>query len=63
MRGAGAVIAHLNFNLDARSYLAEANEKIVVIVQIENRKGIENCAEIAAVDGIGTHHSPFSFQT
>jgi len=46
-------MAHLNFNLGMRQYLSEANKKIVVILQIETKKGIEHCAEIAAVNGIG----------
>jgi 4-hydroxy-2-oxoheptanedioate aldolase len=40
-----------NFGQDA-GYLHNASEKITLIVQIESRKGLENVAEIAAVDGV-----------
>jgi 2-keto-3-deoxy-L-rhamnonate aldolase RhmA len=33
-------------------YLAHANERVVVIVQIESRAALERCAEIAAVEGL-----------
>jgi 4-hydroxy-2-oxoheptanedioate aldolase len=34
-------------------YMAEANETIVVCVQIESRSGVENVDAICAVPGIG----------
>jgi 4-hydroxy-2-oxoheptanedioate aldolase len=40
-----------NFGQDA-GYLHNASDKITLIVQIESRKGLENVAEIAAVDGV-----------
>ena len=40
-----------NFGLDA-DYLHNASEKITLILQIESRRGLENVAEIAAVDGV-----------
>ena len=33
-------------------YHAQANEEIAVLVQIENRSGVQSAAEIAAVDGV-----------
>jgi len=33
-------------------YLQEANDLVTLIVQIENRRGLDNVAEIAGVDGI-----------
>jgi len=51
-RGAGAMFANLNFGQDARGYYSSANENVVVIIQIESRKGVENCEDIAKVDGI-----------
>ncbi|KAF4122930.1 4-hydroxy-2-oxoheptanedioate aldolase [Geosmithia morbida] len=51
-RGAGAMFAPAAFNLTSREYLQKANENILVIVQIESRKAVENVEEIAAVDGI-----------
>ena len=41
------------FGLNGRQYLEMANDKITIIVQIESRKAVENCEEIASVDGIG----------
>lgn len=34
-------------------YLATANRNIMLAVQIETEEGLENCEEIAKVDGIG----------
>ncbi|KAL4910732.1 hypothetical protein BDW74DRAFT_184479 [Aspergillus multicolor] len=52
IRGAGAMFAHSAFNQTPREYLTSANENIVVIVQIESRKAVENCEEIAGVEGV-----------
>jgi len=35
-------------------YFASANDEAVIILQIESREGVENVAEIAAVDGVDT---------
>lgn len=51
-RGAGGLFANANFALSAPEYLRRANELVTVIVQIESRAGVANCADIAAVDGI-----------
>ncbi|KAL3461365.1 Phosphoenolpyruvate/pyruvate domain-containing protein [Aspergillus heterothallicus] len=51
-RGAGAMFAHSAFNMSSREYLTTANERVVVIVQIESQTAVENCEEIAAVDGV-----------
>ena len=40
------------FNQNGREYLMTANENVMVCVQIESRKAVENVEEIAAVDGI-----------
>lgn len=40
-----------NFGQDA-DYLHTASEKITLIVQIESRRGLDNVAEIAAVEGV-----------
>lgn len=40
------------FNQTGREYLLTANDNVMVCVQIENRKAVENVEEIAAVDGI-----------
>jgi 2-keto-3-deoxy-L-rhamnonate aldolase RhmA len=52
-RGTGAMFAPAAFNLTGRDYLLNANDKVMVFVQIESRRGVENVEEIAKVDGIG----------
>lgn len=54
VRGTGAMFAPAAFNQNGRQYLARANESVMVIVQIETRQAVENCEEIARVDGVGT---------
>ncbi|KAJ0416170.1 Pyruvate/Phosphoenolpyruvate kinase-like domain-containing protein [Aspergillus carlsbadensis] len=51
-RGAGAMFSHSAFNIPSREQLTTANERVVVIVQIGSQKAVENCGEIAAVDGV-----------
>jgi 2-keto-3-deoxy-L-rhamnonate aldolase RhmA len=52
-RGVGLANAQVDFGAaKAADFTAEANEKILVIVQIENREGIGNIDEILAVEGI-----------
>lgn len=41
------------FNQTGREYLLSANENVMICVQIESRKAVENVEEIANVDGIG----------
>ncbi|KAK7447993.1 hypothetical protein CaCOL14_007374 [Colletotrichum acutatum] len=52
IRGAGAMFAPASFNQTGREYLLTANDNVMVCVQIESRKAVENVEEIAAVDGI-----------
>ncbi|EOO01030.1 putative aldolase citrate lyase family protein [Phaeoacremonium minimum UCRPA7] len=52
LRGAGAMYAPAAFNQNGREYLLSANDNVMVCVQIESRKAVENVEEIAAVDGI-----------
>jgi 2-keto-3-deoxy-L-rhamnonate aldolase RhmA len=52
IRGAGAMFAHSAFHQNPREYLTTANDNIVIIVQIESRKAVENCEEIAGVEGV-----------
>jgi 4-hydroxy-2-oxoheptanedioate aldolase len=40
------------FNQTGRDYLLSANDNVMICVQIESRKAVENVEEIAAVDGI-----------
>ncbi|KAH8668462.1 2-dehydro-3-deoxyglucarate aldolase [Xylariales sp. PMI_506] len=52
VRGAGAMFASANFNQNGREYLLSANDNVMICVQIETRKALENVEEIASVDGI-----------
>ncbi|KAJ7214448.1 Pyruvate/Phosphoenolpyruvate kinase-like domain-containing protein [Mycena pura] len=51
-RGYGSSFTHYNWGLSATEYLAQANDAVVVMVQIETPEGLANVREIAAVDGI-----------
>ena len=48
---ASATARGANFGRNAR-YLHEANDMVTLLVQIESRKGLENVAAIAAVEGV-----------
>ncbi|WVQ78501.1 hypothetical protein IAT38_000587 [Cryptococcus sp. DSM 104549] len=52
VRGAGSSIAPALFKQSMGDYLATANKNIFLAVQIETEEGLENCEEIAKVDGI-----------
>lgn len=52
LRGAGAMFAHSAFNQTNREYLLSANDNVMVCVQIESQKAVDNVEEIAAVDGV-----------
>src|SRR6185312_1648077 len=41
-----------NYYMDFQSYIASANERTAIIVQIESKGAVERAAEIAAVPGI-----------
>jgi 2-keto-3-deoxy-L-rhamnonate aldolase RhmA len=52
-RGVALGTAHTDYVMPAPAeYLAEANESIVVICQIESGRGVENSDAIAAVSGV-----------
>ncbi|KAF4466035.1 aldolase citrate lyase family [Fusarium albosuccineum] len=51
-RGTGAMFAPAAFNLSGRDYLLKANDNVMICVQIESRKAVENVKEIASVEGI-----------
>jgi 4-hydroxy-2-oxoheptanedioate aldolase len=53
VRGAGAMFAPATFNQTGREYLLSANDNVMICVQIESRKAVENVEEIAGVEGIG----------
>lgn len=46
------MFAQSAFNQTAREYLLSANDNIMVCVQIESQKAVDNVEEIAAVDGV-----------
>lgn len=50
-RGVGAGHA-ATYGANLRTYLAEANGRIAVLLMIESRSGVENAAEIVAVNGV-----------
>ncbi|KAF4453501.1 aldolase citrate lyase family [Fusarium albosuccineum] len=49
IRGAGAMFAPAAFNQNGREYLLNANQNLMICVQIETRKAVENVEEIANV--------------
>jgi 2-keto-3-deoxy-L-rhamnonate aldolase RhmA len=52
-RGLAISAAHSNFGSPkATEYLPFMNQQTVIILQIETMKGLENCEEIAAVEGV-----------
>ena len=57
-RGTGAMFAPSNFKQSGQEYLKHANDNTLVIVQIETRKAVENCVEIANTPGVGEDFSP-----
>lgn len=46
------MFAHSAFNQTAREYLLSANDNVMVCVQIESQKAVDNVEEIAAVEGV-----------
>ncbi len=53
LRGAGFGFAHDNYiNNNPLSYIEEANKKLVNIIQIESKLGLESVEEIASIDGV-----------
>lgn len=53
IRGAGSPFAPAVFGQGMGDYIATANRNTFVAVQIETVEGLENCEEIAKVDGVG----------
>lgn len=52
VRSVGGGLHTLNFGTDASTYYRRANDEILVIVQAEHIKAVENCDEIFQVPGI-----------
>lgn len=57
-RGVGSPFAPAAFRQTLAEYIRTANRNTLVAVQIETLEGLENCEEIARVDGIGMPPSP-----
>jgi 2-keto-3-deoxy-L-rhamnonate aldolase RhmA len=51
VRGVAAARA-ADYGLDFEGYVERANEELVTIAQVETRAGLENVADIAAVEGL-----------
>lgn len=49
---ASSLVRASRYGLDEATYLAEANQGLMVICQIETQRGIDNLEAIAAVDGV-----------
>ena len=53
IRGVGSPFAPAAFGQTPKEYIATANDNILIAVQIESTEGLNNCEEIAKVDGVG----------
>lgn len=62
VRGVGSPFAPAVFNQNMAEYAATANRNTFVAVQIETVQGLENCEEIAKVEGVGTSFPLFTRQ-
>ncbi|KAG7087014.1 hypothetical protein E1B28_012992 [Marasmius oreades] len=51
-RGYGGAYTHGNWGVSRPEYFKNANENVMVIVQIETVEAVQNIREIAAIDGI-----------
>jgi len=51
-RGAGGLDPHLGFGAGRAEYLSQANDQILIAVQIETSQAVENIAAIAATPGL-----------
>jgi len=52
IRGVGSALARSSRWNQIDDYLHQADSQICVLVQVENKRGLDNLAEIAAVDGV-----------
>lgn len=60
VRGAGSPFAPALWKMEMKDYFDVANEGIFLAVQIETEEGLQNCEEIAKVEGIGTFRLAYS---
>lgn len=52
IRGVAGLSSANRFGLDFKGYFSQANDRVLGIVQIESRQGLENVDEIAQVEGV-----------
>lgn len=52
IRGYGPTLAVLGFETDARTYFENANEEILIVVQVEQIQAVERVDEILSVPGV-----------
>lgn len=52
-RGQGSPFSGMAWGLTTPEYLVQANEGVLVIIQIETLEGVDNVEEICAVPGVG----------
>lgn len=56
IRGQGSAFPCFEFGLaTSTEYVAQANDKVLTMIQIESVAGLNNINEICQVDGIGVH--------
>lgn len=52
VRSVGGSLHAVNFGTDTGAYYANANDEILIVLQIEHIKGVENADEILSVPGV-----------
>lgn len=52
IRGVAGSTRASDYGYNFKNYFAEANQKLLTIVQMETQKSVDNCEAIAAVDGV-----------
>ena len=52
-RGFGSPFTQDAWGITAKDYLDQANDNVIVLGQIETKEGVQNMAEILAVEGLG----------
>lgn len=57
-RGFGSPFVHGTWGVSATDYLKNANNSVLVMIQIETKEGVENLEEIAKVPGLGAINLP-----
>lgn len=57
IRGFGSPFTQDSWGLSAKEYLTQANDAVIVLVQIETKESVENMEEILATEGLGKYYS------